>query len=191
MKKSVVLLLSPLVFVACASSQKRDLDVGTSAARASADIRQVAYEQEAAYVAELKFKKGSDELSVADRRKINRMMREAEAAGKISEVKVISWADQEYPTAEQKKLADGQRKLAADRNKEIANFVKNTPDGKAVGVAEYSMAQRPSVFQKIFKTDDARLKGSLEAAGIPDGEAKDKHVAKASRSVVMVFLKEE
>lgn len=191
MKKSAAILLLPLVVVACASTQKRDTEVASSAARASADIRQVAYEQEAAYVAELKFKKGSDELTVADRRKIKRMMREAEAAGKISEVKVISWADQEYPTAQQKKLDDEQIELAKNRNREISNFVLNSPDAKGVGVAEYSMAQRPSVFQKIFKTEDARLKYSLEEAGIPKGEAKDKRVAKASRSVVMVFLKEE
>lgn len=51
-----------------------------------------------------------------------------------------------------------------------------------------SMAERSSKLSELWGNADARMKKSLEAAGIPNTHDKDKGTPKASRSIVMLIL---
>ena len=86
----------------------KDSDRGnyTSESEGQALTQRVSEEAQASYVTELEFKKGTDELTDAAKDKLNNLLKAARNNGRVDEVKILSWADQEYPSAKQKKLSN-------------------------------------------------------------------------------------
>lgn len=154
----------------------------------SMEAKQVAAEEQAPYVTELGFRKGKRSLSAADQSKLNRVIADAKAHGKIDEVRVISWADEEYPSVHTKKLSSNQRKLADGRNSEIKDYIHGIDGG--ANVESYNMAERPGALSEMFSTSNARVKKALEVAGIPTTDSGVKMPAKASKAIVLVIMKE-
>ncbi len=152
----------------------------------SIESQQIAAEQKARFVSELAFERKTHTLSEPNRNKIQKLLEESMAAGKIQEIKVIAWADAEYPSEEKKKLSKEEQKVAADRNTAIQNFIKN--QNKKLNVSTYSMAERPSSLKEFIGSSEARIKRSLEMAGIPTGEGSVKFPSKASKAIVMVVM---
>jgi hypothetical protein len=146
----------------------------------SMQAKQIAAEQEARNVAEVTFDEGSSELSESAKKQIASLLNTAKTEGQIEEVKVISWSDQAYPRQGQPELPKSQERIAEARNKSIQNFIRS--QNKDVPVELHSMARRPSSVSKLWGSDDARIKKSLESAGISaSGETE-----KTSQSIVMV-----
>ncbi len=108
---------------------------------------------------------------------------------KIDSIKVISWSDQEYPSVEQKKLAEKQVALAKSRNDEIKNFIQT--QNKDFKVDTMNMAERPGKLAEMWGATDARLKKSLEDAGIPTSADSLKGTTKASQSIVMLIVEKK
>ncbi|WP_374073432.1 hypothetical protein [Bdellovibrio bacteriovorus] len=174
-----VLFVSALLVAGCATRDRRaESEVPSSAAR------QVAASEETSHVTEFSFSKGSSELSETAKQDLRRVITDAKRTGNIKELKVISWGDSEYPSSETKKLSSEERDLVKKRNNAIRDYVKSYSEG--LDVDAYSMAERPGVLKEIFNTSDARVKKSLETAGIPT-TANAKVPAKASKSIVMVI----
>ena len=146
-----------------------------------------AEDNNASFVTELEFEKGVAQLSPKARERISRMVSDAETVGQIDDIKVITWADKEYPSANAKKLSKQQRNLASERNAEIKKFLRQNDD--KFDVETYNMAERPDALQRFLKTDSARLKKSLEVAGIPTTSSVGLP-QKASKSMVLVIMKE-
>jgi hypothetical protein len=130
---------------------------------------------------EVSFPKGSDALSAKDRAKIDGLVNGAQKIGKVSEVRVISWADAAYPAAKNQKLSDAQRTLADHRNKAIENELSN----RDVDVKTYNMAEKPGALAELLSTSDAKVKKSLAQAGITG-----KHGNKISKAMVLVIMNE-
>lgn len=151
----------------------------------SIEAKQVAAEQNAAFVTEFAFPKGKSALTPAAKTQLEEVVAKAQSAGKIKEIKVISWGDAEYPSVHTKKLSRAEVKLVKDRNKSVENFVKHHED---TSVNSYSMAERPGTLAEIFSSSDAKIKKSLEVAGIPTTDTAVKVPAKSSRSIVVVIL---
>lgn len=144
-------------------------------------------EANASYVVELKYKKGSSELTDESKARLNELVKTARAEGRLDEIKVLSWADQEYPSAQQKKLSEAQRDLATRRNDVVENYIDSMKWN--VDVDTYNMAKQPNAFSRWFNTSDARIKKSLVAAGLPTTADSVQYPSKASHSIVMVLLK--
>jgi len=139
---------------------------------------------DASFVTEILFNKGSSELSADGKSQLGDVLKAAQARGKIEEVKVLSWADAEYPS--RGKLGKDATKLADDRSQEIEGYIVDQIKG--VDVDGHNMAEAPGVLNKIFRTPDARVKRSLEQAGL-SLPAKSGMPEKAGRSLVMVIVK--
>src|SRR5687768_13268736 len=72
---------------------------------------------EASFVTEIVFDKGSSELSADGKSQLRDILNAAKGKGKIEEVKILSWADTEYPS--KGRLGKDATKLADERSAEI------------------------------------------------------------------------
>lgn len=137
----------------------------------------------AGYVGVVNFPKGSDALSSAETARLSQLVASAKAAGKIDEIRVVSWADLKYPDAVQKKLEGPQRNLAGGRGDHIKDFIE---DKLAVSdVSVYNMAERPNAIEDFFNTSDARVKNALERAGLTANNLKNPN--QESKALVLIF----
>ena len=153
----------------------------------SLEAKIVAQEQKASYVTEISFDKGSTTLTPSAKSKLDETMQRARNAGVIDEIKVIAWADREYPSKAKKTLTKGQQKLAAGRGKAIDSYLKQqTP----ATVDNYNMSERPNALAKLFSSSDARIKRSLAEAGIATTAHDLRSPENASKAMVMLILKE-
>ena len=187
MKKLV--LIAGFYLVACSSEPKQsEMSEVPKPAPTSLEAQQMAAEQQASYVTELSFAKNSTQLNEANKSKIQQIVGQAERDGKVKEVMVITWADLEYPSVHTKKLSSSDRQLVKNRNKSIENFFETMPGNMKVSF--HSMAERPNTLKEMLSTTDARIKKSLEVAGIPTTDTTVKVPSKASKSIVMIFLED-
>lgn len=155
-----------------------------AAAGPSIEAKQVAAEQEASYVTEFAFQKGSAELSETAKADLRRVIANAKRGGNIDEIKVITWGDAEYPSPNTKKLSKAEIDLVKKRNDNIKDFVKEYSNKD---IDTHSMAERPGAIKQMLNTEDARVKKSLEVAGIPTTDTAVKTPSKASKSIVLVI----
>jgi hypothetical protein len=171
---------------ACTSSRKQEAADREASTKPSQEALIAANENDAAYVAEIRFQKGSTTLTPQSRAQLANLVQNAKSAGKIDDIKVITWADMEYPSVNTTKLSQAQRKLAEDRNKEIEKYLETSD--RDLDIDSYNMAERPGVLSRLLSTENSRIKKSLEVAGIPNTDSAVKIPSKASRSMVMVIL---
>jgi hypothetical protein len=136
-------------------------------------------------ITELVFNSGKSDLSQDARSQLGDILYSAQSKGKIAEVKIISWADKEYP-ADKSKLDKNARKLADDRIHEIRNYIEDKAQG--VEVNAYNMAEQPDAIEKLLNSSsNAKVKKSLESVGLIQPE-KTNMPKKASRALVMVSV---
>lgn len=160
----------------------------TETAMPSRAAKSVAKAEETTYVTEISFDKGSTTLSTAAKRRLASFVSNARKSGDIDDIKIVTWADVEYPSMEAGKLSKEQRDLATRRNRALKEYLKDVSDDEG-DVDTYNMASRPGALSRLVRSDDARVKRSLEAAGIPTTDSKVKMPAKASKSIVMIVMK--
>jgi outer membrane protein OmpA-like peptidoglycan-associated protein len=158
----------------------------------SMEAKQLANEQSTNLVTEFEFKKGQETLSPQSKKRIEELSKQALKKGRIEAIKVITWADQEYPSPKKKMLSSDQISLAHNRNTEIQKYLKKMyPNQDVSGKIELiSMAERPTFYNKLISSDDARIKRSLESGGIPNPHTKNKTTGKTSRSIVLIIMKQ-
>lgn len=182
-----ILLPFAFLFAACTSNPKTVDNVSqgqSKPAGSSMEAKQLAAEQEAPFVTEVSFKKGSTDLSEASKKQIEKILDKAKATREVEGVKVISWADQSYPSENKGSLPDRQKKLAENRNEKIKDFVNSR--NKDWKVELHSMAERPGALTNLLGSSDARIKKSLEEAGLGT-KGEETH---ASKAIVMVLVKD-
>lgn len=160
-----------------------DLPVQEASAK-SMESKYVANEIGAQEVAEVRFQNGSVELSQKDLRRLKDALHEARGAGEIEEVRIVAWADNEYPSTYTKSLPEEQQRLAESRAEKIEELLA-LPEG--VEVKTYNMAQRPGAFESLLKSSDYRMKSALEKAGVPNTHTGVKLPSFAGKAVVMVL----
>jgi len=185
-----------LALSACASSEMKSIEQNTTpqveastghpATGNSLQTKFVAAEQGANATAELTFKKASAKLPKDAAGKLRKAMKEAAAKGRVSEIKIITWADQEYPSTFKGELPEGDRSLAAARGEAVAKLLAQTAG--SAQVEKISMAERPGALGNFFKTSDFRVKRSLERAGIPNENTGVKVPAMAKKALVLFLV---
>lgn len=187
------LLLLALIIVGCSSKhdERKTAEVKKPAPEKTISIesKQLANEEQSKFVTEVTFHKEKSSLSSAAKNDLKHLYERATKKGKIHDIKVITWGDQEYPSVHEKRLSKKQIKLVDKRNKTLERYLLGlTKD--TVDVETYSMAERPGTLNRLFASEDARIKKSLETAGIPNTDTSVKVPGKASKSIV-IFIMEE
>jgi hypothetical protein len=190
------LLVLALIISACSSKPPKDPGANSTSGvkkaqeskTVSMESKQLASEEETNLVTEVTFTKDKTTLSKSAQEDIRSLWQKASKKGKIDEVKVITWGDQEYPSVHEDNLSEKQIDLVKKRNDSLEKYISKLT--KDADVETFSMAERPGALQKLFSSEDAKIKKSLETAGIPNTDTTVKVPGKASKSVV-IFIMEE
>jgi hypothetical protein len=177
--------LSAAFAMGCSTMKKEEVSQPVTP---STETVQAAADSQASNVAEIQFDKNSYTLSESARESLTKTVSDARKNGSIEGIKVVAWADQEYPSAQVKKLSKHDYDLAEKRADSIKNFIKTSLNQS--GVQTYNMAKRPNSLSKLFNTTDTRIKTAMESAGIPQtNSATDSITGKASHAVIMIIMK--
>ncbi|CAN5653586.1 hypothetical protein BH10BDE1_BH10BDE1_26550 [soil metagenome] len=190
MRSQFISLATLLLLTACASTPEKVGNVAHGEAKpttvASIEAKQVAAEQQAAYVVEVEFAHKSSSLSVEAKKKMAAFYENIAEPMNLKVAKVISWSDEEYPAKSSSRLNQKQIGLAKQRAENIETFLKAKNSGLQFEL--YNMAKRAGSFAEFVGGADARIKDSLERAGI--STTNEKATSKARKAIVMLVLKE-
>jgi len=192
-KNFIFLILTFFLIVTCSTMKKEEPKEVETASKPSANAqlsiesKQLASQQESSFVTEVKFIEGQKMIPKTARNQLSELYQKAKNNGEVDGVKLITWGDREYPSVNKTKLSKSQRKLVEDRNDNLEAYLEKFD--KRLDVDKFSMAERPDLMARLFSTEDAELKKSLEKAGIPDTDSAIKATGKSSTSIVIFTLK--
>ena len=183
-------LLAIIPTLGCANTARKTVDSAkTHAAIEAYEGKNVtntaAREAKAHNFVEIEFIPGSSTLSDNAKKSIDNVVEQSKQSGKIDEVMVLSWADEEFPSTQLEHLSKPQRNLADQRNKSVSDYLKYN---RSLSIDTYNMAQQPNALSKFFNTSDSRLKKSFTAAGLPTSADSHQFPSKASHSVILVKI---
>lgn len=185
--------LLPLIAIALAgcstSPTPRNTPVSENKNVQTVEAKYAASELGAQEVAEIRFPRGSTELKGSELRKINTAIAKAQSTGKIEEIKVIAWADREFPSFNDGSLPRSDQTLADHRSDALQNLLSSKV--KDVDIDKYNMAVYPNGVDRLFKTSDFRVKRSLEQAGIPNTDSGVKAPPMSGKALVMILLEKK
>lgn len=153
----------------------------------SIESKQLAVQQNAVSVIEIKFSKNKYQLSEENKKSITKLIHEVSSNPHVRKIAIIAWSDAEYPSEDQKELSAQQKELAEGRNQNIKSFIEKTLS-KKIELLTYNMAERPTSFNEFIKSSEARIKKSLEVAGIPTTETNSPFPRKASKAVILAII---
>lgn len=173
MKTNLILLGLSLAVISCSSKKPEKKPVlypnkspevtTTNPNSTSVTAKQVAAEQGTNFVTEVSFVKGQTTISATDQRKIKFLYQKSHKRGEVEEVQLVTWADKEFPTKDEGKLARGQRKLVDKRNEAIEDYLNKIDDD--LDVKKISMAERASFLERFTASEEAEVKKTLDVKG--------------------------
>lgn len=188
----LITLITIVLLSACTSKlpQKKAVvykdeapDINTTKPKLDVTAKQLANEMGSELVSEVRFREGSSVIASADKKKLRELYRKARAQERqIEEVRVVTWADKEYPEDQKKHLPDWQRKLAAKRNDNLEKALKGMDDD--LDVKKISMAEQSSGWKELTEPAAAEVKESME-------DLEESKTGQASKSIVIFILKKD
>lgn len=145
----------------------------------------------ATHVAPVFFDPGVKALNTQEKTELQNFLSKIRQSDTIESVKVLVWADREYPKKLEKASA-AQVDLAKVRAEAIKEYLLK--EMKVDSVETHNMAQRPSKLSEIFKTEDYKVKKSAENSGA--APKKDEigffeEMGRSTTALVMVVVKEK
>lgn len=129
------------------------------------------------------FEKGKTKLDQNSKQQIEELFKGA----KFTKVRVLTWADREYPDKHHKEARAPEIILADDRGEEVENFLKKEIK-RNLTVESFNMAKRPGIVEKLMKTSDFQIKDSFEKSGTTGTQTGDGSVSytKASKAIIII-----
>jgi hypothetical protein len=139
-------------------------------------------EPKADYVA-ISFDKGNSKLDEADKASIKELLQHVS----FTKVRILSWADKEYPDNSHMKARAPEILLAEDRSQEVENYLRKELKPQ-LRIETFNMAKRPGNLEKLFKTSDYQMKESFEQSGTTGIELEDGTLSytKASKAIIII-----
>jgi hypothetical protein len=182
MKFTLVILFSSLMISACSHR-----------AETRAPAKGIAEEgMEGSHYTALQFARGRSVLTEANKKFLNELARKASRTGReISEIKILAWADREYPGKKNEKAKTRDVILANERAKVIREFIRE--DLRTVEPIDvFNMAKKPGLLDQITKDEEFRVKQDVAQSGVsatrlPSGETS---FTKAGKVLVIIDYKE-
>lgn len=134
------------------------------------------------------YNKGRASLDTVSKNHLKELISNAHKSKKeISEIRILTWADKEYPDKVSGKATTADIILASERAAKIKTYLEE--DLKEMeDIDSYNMAKRPNLVSKLFQNDEYKVKDAFESAGatgekLPDGSVS---YTKASKAIVII-----
>lgn len=183
MKITQVLLLSSFLVASCSHREPES----------RADAKGIAQEgMEGSHYAALQFPRGRSVLTEANKKYLNDLARKASRTGReISEIKILAWADREYPGRKNEKAKTRDVILANERASAIREFIReDLHTNEPIDV--FNMAKKPGLVAQLTKGEEYRIKQDVAQSGVsatrlPSGETS---YTKAGKVLVIIDYKE-
>jgi uncharacterized protein YceK len=158
-------------------------------AGASMETKQVAAELDAPFSTEIQFSVKSAALSKESRGRLEKILREAKAAGHVEQIEVYAWSDKEYPGEASPQLLPADHALADARAKAIQSFYAHNDAGLKSKINTILMTEKPSGLKASLNLGDTSKKAAFVESGIRTTAKMTTAAAKKSRASVMIRLK--
>lgn len=177
-----VIVISLITFlVGCSHEEKKK----TAQTKAAAPTQVVG----GTHYTTLIFNKGKSQLSADNKEHLKALASRAHKNKKpIEEIRILAWADHEYPqNSDGKKSKNSDVILASERGQKIRDFLEE--DLKEENdIDAYNMAKRPDLLSKLLRDDEYDVKEAFETTGTTSTRLADGSVSytKASKAIVIV-----
>ncbi len=139
------------------------------------------------------FEEGKARLTDDSKERLQGLRERALASGKdIQEVKILAWADSEYPHRPGDSKTRREEQLAQKRARELRDYLREDLLGREDYEA-FNMAKRPNILSRLLKGEDYQVKQSYQKSGatattLPDGTLS---YNKASKAIVIIDYHQE
>lgn len=156
--------------------------------KSSDDSAKVAAAVGGTHYATIEFEKGSSKLTPISQQNLNALAARANQDGReIEEIKVLAWADKEYPEKVDKNPNTKDVILAKERAKSIESYLEEDLHN-GTEIESFNMAKRPNLLSKLVKGDDYAVKEAFERSGATSTKLDDGSTSysKASRAIVII-----
>lgn len=147
---------------------------------------------EGSHYTALQFDRGRSVLNDANKKYLNELARKASRTGReISEIKILAWADREYPGRKNEKAKTRDVILANERAKVIREFIRDDLNTNEP-IDVFNMAKKPGLIDQITKDEEYLVKQDIARSGVsatrlPSGETS---YTKAGKVLVIIDYKE-
>lgn len=134
------------------------------------------------------FPKGKSELGQENRKVLQEFKSQIHKSNKaIDEIRVLVWADTEYPDKVKGKVAPHEVNLASERAQNIKSYLEDNLNEES-DIDAYNMAKRPDLISKLLRDDEYEVKEAFESSGttaskLPSGAVS---YTKASKALVII-----
>jgi hypothetical protein len=183
MKITLVIILSSFMIAGCSHR----------AAETRGSAEGIAQEgMEGSHYTALQFSRGRSVLTDANKKYLNELARKATRTGReISEIKILAWADREYPGKKNEKAKTRDVILANERANVIREFIRDDLKTREP-IDVFNMAKKPGILDQITKDEEYRVKQDVAQSGVsatrlPSGETS---YTKAGKVLVIIDYKE-
>lgn len=147
---------------------------------------------EGSHYTAVQFSRGRSVLTDDNKRFLNELARKANRTGKeISEIKILAWADREYPGRKNERAKTRDVILANERANVIRQFIRDDLKSREP-IDVFNMAKKPGLLDQITKDEEYRVKQDVAQSGVsatrlPSGETS---YTKAGKVLVIIDYKE-
>ncbi len=176
-----------IIFLVIACAQK--MQVKQAASERESLERDIAA-LEGGFSTAVVFEEGRKELSPSEVKNLELFAARARRNQRLIEsVKILAWADAEYPEKEEK-AHPREIILAKERAHEIKGFLEEKTED--LEIHAYNMAKRPGTLSSVTKNEEFALKRVIEEMGptatkLENGELS---YSKASKAIIIVEYKD-
>lgn len=143
---------------------------------------------EGTYYTTVIFDKGRAYLNSENKENLRAFTEVAHQSPKrIEEIRVLAWADTEYPDEIKGKASQKDVLLAGERAQNIQKYLEESLN-ESSNVDSYNMAKRPNLVSKLLKSDDFKVKEAFETTGMTGEKLPDGNISytKASKAIVII-----
>ncbi len=140
------------------------------------------------YYTTIIFTKGKSSLTQKSKDHLKELAALAHKDGKpIEDIKILAWADKEYPDKTKSNAATRDIILASERAQKIKSYLEE--DLKELeDIDAYNMARRPNLIAKLLRNEEYDVKKAFEQSGTTASRLDDGSVSytKASKALVII-----
>lgn len=140
--------------------------------------------------AKVEFEPGTDVLTRVGKVELTQLVEKARAKGELDKMRVLAWADREYPRADEE-VARVETYLADERATVVQEYLEERLSVSDIDT--YNMARRPGAFKRFLRTPEYRVKERAEDSGIAPSSLEVNHFVeepRASTALIIADLKE-
>lgn len=146
---------------------------------------------EGSHYTAVQFERGRSVLSEENKKFLDALARKSSRTGReIAEIKILAWADREYPSGKNEKVKTREVILANERARVIRDFLRKDLHAKNQ-IDVFNMAKRPDILDQVFKDEEYKVKQDVALSGVsatrlPSGETS---YTKAGKVLVIIDYK--